>query len=369
MTRPRRVAEETRRAARPASGDARTLPWAQAMDSRWRALLGGAPEADEIMSLLAGSLAPSTARNYGDHLARFIRWCEAQPDRPQAFPASTVTVLRWLASDVTVDDRVRAGSLQPYLSAINRVHRDMDEQEPALGHLVQQFRRGLAHRQADMGRDARRVYLPPDVADRLMEWALAQSADDLRRDADLRRRFRASVAVLLTLCLFARGGTGSALRVEHVRAGAGGITVTLDHEKGKRVEGTARTITFPPGAIPGLEVLLRRWEVLRDAGGRCAAGRCYFAFADERASFPATAIDTWLGECLAQLGAAPPAGEKWSGHSLRKCAASGAAAVGVPLHKICYVGGWSIKSKAVFDYIDPTCPNTPACVRFFGWLR
>jgi hypothetical protein len=36
-----------------------------------------------------------------------------------------------------------------------------------------------------------------------------------------------------------------------------------------------------------LEVLLSRWEALRDAGGKRAAGRCYFAFADERASFPA----------------------------------------------------------------------------------
>ena len=79
---------------------------------------------------------------------------------------------------------------------------------------------------------------------------------------------------------------------------------------------------------------------------------------------------TWLSVCLAQLGAAPLAGEKWSGHSLRKCAASWAAApCGVALHKICYVSGWSIKSKAVFDYIDPTYPNTPACLRFFGWLR
>ena len=339
------------------------------MSGRWRELLGETPESDEIISLLSGSLAPSTARNYGDHLARFIRWCDSQPDRPQAFPASTVTVLRWLAADVTASDRVRAGSLQPYLSAINRVHRDMDEQEPALGHLVQQYRRGLAHRQADAGRGARRVYLPPDVADQLMEWALAQRDDDLHQDVGLRRRFRASVAVVLTLCLFARGGTGSALCVSHMRAGAGGITVTLDHEKGKRVDGTARTITFPPGSIPGLEELLRRWESLRDADGKCSDGRCYFAFNSERARFPSTAIDTWLSECLAQLGAAPPAGEKWSGHSLRKCAASGAAACGVALHKICYVGGWSIKSKAVFDYIDPTCPKTPACLRSFGWLR
>ena len=73
-------------------------------------------------------------------------------------------MLRWLAADVTASDRVRAGSLQPYLSAINRVHRDMDEQEPALGHLVQQYRRGLAHRQADAGRGARRVYLPPAMS-------------------------------------------------------------------------------------------------------------------------------------------------------------------------------------------------------------
>jgi len=54
-----------------------------------------------------------------------------------------------------------------------------------------------------------------------------------------------------------------------------GITVTLDHEKGKRVDGTACTITFPPGSIPGLEELLRRWESLYDADGKCSDGRCY----------------------------------------------------------------------------------------------
>ena len=190
----------------------------------------------------------------------------------------------------------------------------MDEQEPALGHLVQQYRRGLAHRQADAGRGARRVYLPPDVADQLMEWALAQRDDDLRRDVGLRRRFRASVAVVLTLCLFARDGTGSALCVSHMRAGAGGITVTLDHEKGKRVDGTARTITFAPGSIPGLEELLRRWS-------RCATPMV--SAPTDVATLPSMAsehvfrlqllIHGLARECLAQLGAAPPAGEvEWT---------------------------------------------------------
>ena len=35
-------------------------------------------------------------------------------------------MVRWLVADVVVDDRVRAKSLQPYLSALNRVHRDLE---------------------------------------------------------------------------------------------------------------------------------------------------------------------------------------------------------------------------------------------------
>ena len=67
-------------------------------------------------------------------------------------------------------------------------------------------------------------------------------------------------------------------------------------------------------------------------------------------------------------GLAAPAGETWSGHSLRKGAASGAGAIDVALFRICYMGGWSIRSAAVHDYIDATCPDTPAARRFFGWL-
>ena len=157
------------------------------------------------------------------------------------------------------------------------------------------------------------------------------------------------------------------MQTGHGRGSAAGITITLDHEKGKRVEGTARTLTFPPGAVPGLERLLERWEEVR---GGARPSQCYFAFAHERrVQFPSTQIDKWLDCCLSHLGVVPPAGEAWSGHSLRKGAASGSAALDVALHRICYVGGWSIKSRAVFDYIDPTCPLTPACHRFFGWLK
>ena len=78
-------------------------------------------------------------------------------------------------SDAVTDvqgDRVRAKSLQPYLSAVNRVHRDLEFDEPALGHVVQQVRRGVALRQANAGRPSQRVYLPPPMVERVLLWAV-----------------------------------------------------------------------------------------------------------------------------------------------------------------------------------------------------
>ena len=372
MTAPRWVHEQARRAVAPsiappaaAAAAGGMLPWAAAMASHWRATLGDHAETEAILGVVGSSLAPKTAANYGGHFSRFAGWCERQPDRPSPLPASTTSVLRWLAADVTAADRVRAGSLQPYLSALNRVHRDLAFDEPALGHMVQQFRRGLALRQADDGRASQRVYLPPDIVEHALEWALAQDRETVRVRASSRLLFRAAVGVVLTFVTFARGITGASMLVPHVRVSAAGVTVTLDREKGRRIAGVARTITFPPNAVEGLDALLEMWE---DVRGEVASSQSYFAFPHERREQPSSQVDTWLRVILAHLGASPPAGESWTGHSLRKGAASGSSAVGAPLHVVCFMGGWSIKSRAVFDYIDPTCPASAAAHRFFGWL-
>ena len=65
----------------------------------------------------------------------------------------------------------------------------------------------------------------------------------------------------------------SGVEITDVSVGSGPLC-----QKGKRVNGVARTITFPPGAVPGLEELLDKWEALR--GETTAAS--YFAFAHER---------------------------------------------------------------------------------------
>lgn len=362
MTQSLAVRQASGRAVRQAA--AAGLPWAEALREHWRTQFGECAEGEEIVELLTHSLAPTTAASYGRHVARFAAWCASQPDKPSPLPASTSTVVRWLVADVVVGDRVKADSLQPYLSAVNRVHRDLELDEPALGHVVQQVRRAVALRQADLGRDGQRVYLPAPVMERVLEWALSQPLEALRGSAALAELYRAAAAVVLVFVIFCRGDTGSSLRAGDVRRSAAGISITLDREKGKRIRGVARVITLPPGAVPGLEQLLSRWEALR---GGVADDAPYLAFDGER-SLPSTQIDTWLQRVLGHLGERPPASESWSGHSLRKGAASGAGAIDIPLFRICYIGGWSIKSHAVHDYIDATCPDTPAARRFFGWL-
>ena len=118
--------------------------------------------------------------------------------------------------------------------------------------------------------------------------------------------------------------------------------------------------------MPNLTALLDRWEAVR---GKVPDDVSYFALPGQR-DFPSTQVDAWLKVVLDHLGAKPPAGETWSGHRLRIGAASATDAVGVSLRRICWMGGWASASRAVHDYIDPTCPATRACWRTrLSWLR
>ena len=323
---------------------------------------GDVPEAPRIAEVLNAALAPTTAEGYSRHFARFAEWCEEQPDRPCPLPALTKTVVRWLAADVCAGNRVQAESLQPYLSAINTLHADLELREPAVGRRIRRFKRGLGHLAAPT-RKAARTYLPPPVVERFHLAALKMTDAELRT-ARGRSLLQATVAVVFTFCFYARGGTGAALRAKDVRWSEGGLHVTLAKEKTRYSKAVSRVVTL--GEVDGLRELLTLWERVR---GPVAADASYYSLGgmDQPRSFPSTQVNLWLKVLLDHFGVAAPSGEVWTGHSLRKGAASGSSAIGVSIDRICYVGGWSIKSKAVFDYIDPTCPSTAAARRYFGW--
>jgi hypothetical protein len=65
-----------------------------------------------------------------------------------------------------------------------------------------------------------------------------------------------------------------------------------------------------------------------------------------------------------------PAGFVYSGHSCRAGSLSEASALGVPIVRLRFVGGFAVGSRVPEDkYIDPTCPPSPAGAFFFGWLQ
>jgi hypothetical protein len=112
--------------------DVPRVPWADAIAQAWSRGLGDVPQRAFVIDTLASSLQPRTSRSYGSKWDAFQAWCTAQADSPSAVPAMTVTVLRYLA-DVGVRATVAASSLQPYLTAINAVYRDLILEPPALG--------------------------------------------------------------------------------------------------------------------------------------------------------------------------------------------------------------------------------------------
>ena len=97
----------------PAQPAAATLPWRAQIEAIIARDFGDVPEAERLAEVLGSALTQQTAEGYSRHFVRFAEWCEAQSDRPCPLPATTDTVLRWLAGDVCSGDRVQAKSLQP----------------------------------------------------------------------------------------------------------------------------------------------------------------------------------------------------------------------------------------------------------------
>ena len=338
------------------------LPWRAQIEAIVARDFGDAPEAGRIAEVFSAALTEGTVENYSRHFVRFATWCESQPDRPCPLPATTDTVLRWLGGDVCSGGKVQARSLRPYLAAINTLHNDLDLDPPAVGRRIKRFKSGLGHLLA-ADRHAARTYVPAHVIERAHQCGMALTDAELARPAG-RALLQAIVATVFTFVFFARGGSGAALRAGDVRRSDAGLHVTLGKEKTRHAASVSRVLTLDTSRIPGLDDLLLRWEAVR---GDVPNDASYYALPGQR-GFPATQVDAWLKLVLDHLGAAAPAGESWTGHSLRKGAASAADAIGVSLRRICWMGGWSSQSSAVKDYIDPTCPCTDAGRRYFGWL-
>eukprot|EP01047_Picozoa_sp_COSAG01_P069789 COSAG01_NODE_10417_length_2171_cov_9.773649_2_plen_158_part_01 len=84
----------------------------------------------------------------------------------------------------------------------------------------------------------------------------------------------------------------------------------------------------------------------------------------------ASSFDGFLSAALSRRSLCAPTGFVYTGHSSRAGSLSEASALGVPIVKLRFMGGFAVGSRVPEDtYIDPSCPPSPAGDIFFGWLR
>jgi hypothetical protein len=97
-------------------------------------------------ALFQSALATKTKENYNSNLTGYFRFCDEFLLDPLAVgPIDIARYLAWMAKRGTV----AADSLQPYLSAINRLLQDHALPPVALGPLVTGVRKGLTNCQLD----------------------------------------------------------------------------------------------------------------------------------------------------------------------------------------------------------------------------
>jgi hypothetical protein len=343
------------------AGGARAASWAPELREHLQGLLGDLPGGATAIRLHEAGMASTTAGSYSGHWGSFTRYCETAGRA--ALPAAPTTVMGYVGA-IAERGTVAAASLRPYLSAINRVHRDFGKEPPAEGHNLKVIKQGLGALQMDNARKDARLYLPAEVVSQVVDRGL--------QDSTLPDETRRCGAVGLAYLSLQRVSTSVGVQERDLGVDDTHLWFRERERKGQDgrqtvpEEGDMRVLRFPlssPG-VARVAAVIRRWRHLR---GQVAPDRPLFCFPRENGPTKALA-GTWLSSVLEVLGVRPPQGFAYTYHSLRKGGATGAYSIGVPELSIQFLGGWSLESTSARRYINFTCAASEAARSFFGWL-
>ena len=263
---------------------------------------------------------------------------------------------------------VKAENFQSYLSAVNKAHVHLELDKPAVGDRVTAVRQSIKSGQVPITVEDQRVRLPADeVADALDEAVNGDVSNDL---------LRSTAAVVVDSVCCSRGDTGVGIRDSDVRLRSDrGVIIRLRNHKGdvKRAEltGEERVLVFEPDAVVGLYEVLARWFLRRKALGlNDGVERSLWALPGEKRTlhWRQSRMNDFLSLILRVRDVKPPAGFKYSYHSLRHMAASSMKAIGVSDQRVKMMGRWKCIETVDDTYVDPACADTYGCYRLYGHL-
>jgi hypothetical protein len=111
--------------------------------------------------------------------------------------------------------------------------------------------------------------------------------------------------------------------------------------------------------------LLHSWHATSAAWQR--PGDVYWSLPLDSTVWRSSVIDAWLKQLLLKVGHSPPAGETWSGHSLRSGGASASLAICVNMFYIMHHRVWK-SMAAVQRYLSLHVLPSPSAFLFFSWM-
>ena len=364
--------------------------WADAVAAAWEGDFADSADGHLALDLLLGARSKNSNKNFDSKLRLFFEFCGSRVPPLDPLLATGVHIIEYIAWHGRRGKvKMSRPNFQPYLSAINTFLAELKRPRVAMDNKgISNALNALAQRQrlAPGGvMAARRVYLPAPVAADVV--ARAEAVTHWRTAgalADELERLRPLLATAVCFQFMDRPHTSTGARW-------GDFSVALDvaHENITFLERdvkvnlagvlATRNIEVPVGAAADnmqrrLAILLARFMELKQllCPEFCieADSRFWAISGDTRTEAWASPVqNAWLQLSLRAVDARPPENFVWQAQSLRKGAASSASAVGAPLPKIKYIGGWATGSSVPEQrYIDPTCPRSAAAYDFFGFL-
>ena len=320
--------------------------------------------------LLSRGRRPATKRSYVGKWRRFVRFCtRILPDvygrRPRRYlPASERTVLLYIAY-LRDEGRVHEGSLNPYLAAINQAHEDIGLPRPAVGHWTALLRKGFRDAEGDdFDEHTERAIRAPVPAEAIHAIML------LGLDTTDQSVLRMCACIVLCYCWYNRADTGVLLLRRDVTFDARGITLNQQGKTVARNQACEVHRRHDSRHDHGQLVLklLQRWH--NTSASWQSVKDHYWSLPGETQSasaWPAKLITRWLNSLLPLVNMQPPAGEKWSGHSLRSGGASASLAIGCEMFHVMHHGVWK-SLAAVQQYLSMMILPSTAAYIFFGWM-
>ena len=314
--------------------------------------------------------------SYGGKFDGFVSFCEAHRPPLCPVPASLATVMLYVG-ELARRGTIQAKNLQPYLSAINKVHVDLDLPPPALGRALGAVRHGMAlAQQALHARDAR-FPLPAHVVLSALRLGYAAACrlaaltdPSLLAASPDAAVFRACTVLVVMFVTFCRPHTAAALLQGDCvfDAAAGLFRVSLRTEKPRAGEIERRFLNLDFFHLRGPVLLLHMWLAFRMRLGLGPQSPLFKLPLPREGAPSSSSINKWVKEAVSLAGFVPSPGLAISGYCTRKGGTTAAHSVNVPLTIIRHVGGWAPRSEVVLRYIDVSIPPSPAARLFFQYL-